>query len=382
MRTSRVPAILASAAFAAMLMPGQFIPHPATNGGNGPVGGSSAIGLAPAGGTTSPSASHDAIVPGTLFFGKVVMPDGTSPPSQVVIERVCSGAARPQAFTDSSGNFSFQVGQTPDMVPDATINRMSAGSPQSSSVSGYACDLRASLTGYRSDVVSLGSRRNMGDSNLGTIFLHRLPNTEGLTVSATSALAPKDARKAFEKGLEAVKRSKFDQAQAGFEKATALYPRYAAAWFELGRVLEQREHPAEARGAYAKAIAADSKFVSPYVRLYLLSLKEQNWEEVAATTERIMRLNPYDFPNAALHNAVANCQLERLDAAEKSARQAAAMHGSPKANYVLAVILAKKQDFKGAVECLRAYLNSDAISDRERVARMLADIEKQLQASN
>ena len=58
-------------------------------------------------------------------------------------------------------------------------------------------------------------------------------------------------------------------------------------------------------------------------------LQEQKWEDVARTTEVVMRLNPYDFPQAVYYNAVANSQLERLDIAEKSAREALAI-GTPK----------------------------------------------------
>src|SRR5688572_19730542 len=43
--------------------------------------------------------------------GKVVLDDGTPPPDSVVIERVCNGQPRAEAYTDSKGRFSFQLGQ-------------------------------------------------------------------------------------------------------------------------------------------------------------------------------------------------------------------------------------------------------------------------------
>lgn len=338
-------------------------------------------------GVNNNTTNADGLIRGTFFYGKVVLSDGGATPPQVVIERVCGGGQpRPQAYTDSHGNFSFQVGQTQDMLPDATEGRSATPgltSPQTNALNISACDLRASLPGYRSDVVSLAGRRSLDDPNVGTIILHRLANVEGLTTSATSALAPKDAKKAFEKGLDAVKKSKADEAQADFQKATELYPRYASAWFELGRVYEQREHIAEAREAFAKAIAADSKYVNPYEHLYMLSMKEQKWEDAAATTDKVMRLNPYDFPYAVYYNAVANLQLGKLDVAEKSAREELSMQSSgknPKINYVLGVILIQKEDLKGAADCLRTYLKAEDINDRERVKKMLADIEKQVEA--
>ena len=297
---------------------------------------------------------------------------------------------RPQAYTDSRGFFSFQYGNTPEILPDASVERGSSplnsingASQQRQETMSFNCELRAALPGFRSDTIPLSGRRNLDDPNVGTIILHRIANVEGLTTSATSALAPKEARKAYEKAIEALKKSKIDEGQASLLKATELYPRYAAAWYDLGRVYEQRDHSAEAREAYNKAIAADSKFVNPYERLYLLAVRDQKWEEVATLSDREMRLNPYDFPGASYYNAVANYQLEKFDAAEKSAREALKVEEArrnPKSNYLLGVILAKKGDFKGSAECLRAYLANAEVPERDRVVKMLADIEKNVQA--
>ena len=387
----KIPGVLASAVLASILLPAQVPPKGGTttgttgssNTGTGPVTtGTLPTTPASPGTSTNPNTGTN----GPFYFGKVAMTDGSEPPSGVVIERVCNGTARPQAYTDPHGNFSFQVGQTKDMLPDASETLSSGrGLSQASSkpnAMSSNCDLRAMLPGYRSDLISLSGRHNLDDPNLGTIFLRPYTKVEGLTVSATSALAPKDARKAFEKGLEALKRSKIDEAQNDFLKATDIYPRYAAAWLELGGIYEQRAQAIEAREAYRRSIAADSKFVNPYERLYLLSFREKKWEDVARTTDTVMRLNPYDFPQAVYYNAVANSQLERLDLAEKSAREAIAIGSvaqNPKIMYILGVILVKKNDFTGAAECLRTYLKSDAVTDRDSVKQLLADVEKRVQ---
>jgi tetratricopeptide (TPR) repeat protein len=329
---------------------------------------------------------------GPFFFGKVSMPDGTPPPSGVIIERVCGSVIRPQAYTDSHGEFAFQVGETQDMMPDATesapTGRGIGSSSNNQSVQGKTsnlsnCDLRASMAGYRSDTFSLAGRRSLDDPNIGTLILHPYAKPEGLTTSATSLLAPKDAHKAFEKGLEAMRKSKLDEAESDFLKATEIYPRYASAWMDLGSIYEQRKKLPEARDAYAKAVAADSKFIKPYERLYILAFADNNWNDLAQLTDKVMRLNPYDFPQAVYFNAVANSQLGKLDLAEKSAREALVMGSAsrnPKVYYILGVILTKKQDFKGAAEYLQTYLKSDAVTDRDAVKKLLADVEKQVQA--
>src|SRR5205814_1216247 len=111
--------------------------------------------------------------------------------------------------TDSKGHFSIQLGQNREMFADASETPSRSGMNMSSNPMGggiresqlMTCDLRASLPGFRSDLISLAARRYMDNPDVGTIVLHRLANVEGLTISATSALAPKDARKAYEKGL-------------------------------------------------------------------------------------------------------------------------------------------------------------------------------------
>lgn len=326
-----------------------------------------------------------------MITGKVVLSDGTPPPPSILIERVCaSGRPHPEGYTDSKGHFTFTLGQEIGILPDAseapTRSTITPGNPMGGIRESelMSCELRANLAGYRSDMISLAGHRMMDNSDVGTMVLHRVANVEGLTISATSALAPKDAKKAYEKGVEAEKKSKPDDAQKDLEKAVEVYPKYAAAWFELGRVYEGREHLDKAREAYNQSIAADSKFVSPYERLYMLAVKDAKWQEAADTTERVIRLNPYDFPGAFYFNAIANLQLSKLDAAEKSAREAVKLdprHENPRTNYVLGIVLAQKQDFSGAAECLREYLKEvPQGKDSDKVRQQLADIEKVAQA--
>ena len=327
-----------------------------------------------------------------LLTGKVVLDDGTAPPTGILIERICAGG-RPHAegYTDSKGHFTITLGQEVGVMADASeapnrgelggSNPLTGGVRESQLTT---CELRASFAGYRSDQVSLAGKRYMGESEVGAIILHRMQNVEGLTVSATSALAPKDARKAYEKGLEAVKKNKPDDAQKEFEKAVEGYPRYAVAWFELGRVYEQRDHADKAREAYKQSLTADSKYINPYERIYMLDARDQKWPEVAENTEKVLRLNPYDFPSAYYFNGLANLQLRKLDPAEKSMREAVKLdkrHENPRGNYILGIILANKQDYTGAAECLRAYLKDvPSGNDADRARQQLAELEKIAQA--
>jgi Flp pilus assembly protein TadD len=335
-----------------------------------------------------------------FLSGHVVLNDGTPVTEPLVIERVCGTRTYREGYTDSRGYFSIQLGQNQAVMADASTDTLfsnplgrsnsngggpfGGGNSDLSQTAMMGCDLRAVMNGYRSDTISLADRRYMDNPEVGALVLHNMTNVKGLTTSATTALAPKDARKSYEKAIEALKHSKPDEAQKELSKAVELYPKFAAAWFELGRVYERRDHIAEARDAYGKAIAADSNFVNPYERVYMLAAKDAQWQDVADTTDRVLRLNPYDFPGAYYMSAVANYQLKHFDVAEKNAREATQLKGvqaEPRANYVLGVILANKGDFAAAAESLRAYLKLDPNgSDKDRVVKMLADVERAGQA--
>jgi tetratricopeptide (TPR) repeat protein len=353
--------------------------------------------------TTTPRNPTPTTPPPVIFVsGQVVLNDGTPISEPVVIERVCGTRTYREAYTDSHGYFSFQLGQNRDVLPDASTDVFPTpgvtGFGQNSSFGGFdntgadlsqtalaSCELRAVLAGYRSDTISLATRRYLDNPDVGVIVLHNTVNAPGLTTSATTALAPKDARKSYEKALEAVRHSRPDDAQKELLKAVGVYPKFAAAWFQLGLVYEQRDHLQDARDAYSKAIAADANFVNPYERVYMLAAKEAKWQDVADTTERVLRLNPYDFPAAYYFNAVANLQLKKLNAAEKSARESVKLIGAqaqPRANFLLGVILANKGEFTEAAESFRTFLKVDPNSpDRDRAEKMLVEAERLAKSS-
>jgi tetratricopeptide (TPR) repeat protein len=350
--------------------------------------------------TTAPSTPPRPI----WVTGRVMMYDGAAPPESVTIERLCSAnSVRAEGFTDSRGQFSFNLGQNNGVFSDAStalfpdsnqqggFNSTSTGN-SSAATSGMSnmnqdsqywdCELRARLPGYRSETVSLAGRRVMDSPDVGVILLYPIAGIQGLTASATSGQAPKDAKKAYQKGLDAVKKEKPDQAEQEFRKAVGLYPRYAEAWYELGKTLERRDHYPEAREAYASALAADTKYVYPYQQLYQLALREQNWRDLAEKTDQLLRLDPYEFPAAYYFNALAHLQLKEYDAAEKSAHQAVEADrkkANPKTHYLLGAILIQKKSWTAAAESFRAYLKAapDA-TDKAQVEKTLGQLDQQI----
>ena len=336
-----------------------------------------------------------------FLSGAVIFDDGTKVSSDIRIERVCNGSPRLEGHTDSKGRFSFQLGQNLMVDPDASEEQGgnfggANGRPASSMGSGlgrngtdalWNCELRATYPGYRSDMVSLATRRSMDDPNVGTIILHRLANVQGSTISVTSALAPKHAQKDYEKGLKLAQRGRFDEAEKHLIQATDAYPKYAAAWYELGRVQETAGKAENARKSYQAAISADGKYVSPYDHLALLSVREAKWDEAASFSKQVIQLNPVEFPSSYFYNALANFNLKKADEAEKSARGVLKLdtgHKYPQTEGLLAQILIQKGNYSEAATHLRAYLtlvpnasNADVLKQQlQKLEQASAEVKK------
>jgi len=241
------------------------------------------------------------------------------------------------------------------------------------------CQLQARLPGYRSDTIDLSNRRPLDNPNVGTIFLHRLGPVEGRVISASSLAAPKDARKAFEKGQQAMNKRQPEEAGQDFEKAAQLYPEYATAWYQLGEVRVAQGRFEDAQRSFEAAIQADPKYIEPYLSLSALEARQKQWPQLAETTSQALRLDSYDYPQAFFLNAVANYNIRNMDAAVKSARGAEKLDSQgriPGSWQLLGMILANRGEFVEAAEQMRGYLQfAPHASDAEAVRARLSQIE-------
>ena len=347
---------------------------------------------------TTPSTTPSVSIPQPIFVsGRVTMEDGTAPPDPVVIETVCNGSAHSEGYTDAKGYFSIELGARNGVIQDASEfssvgsmnspgmlggNATGGGFGGSSTERKYmGCDLQAKLAGFRSQMVGLTGRRPMDDPNVGTILLHRMgPAEEGKTVSAVSLAAPKDAKKAYEKGLDAIKKKKFEDAQKNFEKAVEVYPKYSSAWYELGMLQAGQGKMDMARKYWDTAVECDPKFVKPYLQIAIVELQAARWRGLAEVTDKLVKLDPFDYPQAFFFNSVANYNMQNFEAAEKSALAAEHLdtrHAFPKVNHILGMLFAMKKDYAGAAEYFKAYLKfAPTAEDAPKVRSQLAEVEK------
>ena len=373
---------------------GQASKAPGTGGGNGPPQTTPPV-MLNSNGTRPPiqSGGDSLVIRGGFISGMVQMDDGTPPPQSLTVEKICGSRRTPAAYTDRKGHFSFQVGGggASTIMPDASESSSNTGFgpppiPGTRAASQAAndtnlsdCELIAVLPGYRSDNIYLGQRRSLDNPDVGVIVLHRLANVPGTTISATLLNAPKPARKAYDKGMDELRAGKKDAAFKEFQKAVELHPTFAAAWYQIGHAQVSSE-PAQARLSFDHAIQADPKYVNPYLDLSLLEIREGRWNDAITITTKAIQLDPVDFPLVFFYRSIAEFNTDRLDEAEKSAREADhldAAHRIPKIQQLLAQVLLQKHDYVGAAQYMREYLKrAPDAGDADKSRQQLADMEK------
>jgi tetratricopeptide (TPR) repeat protein len=327
-----------------------------------------------------------------FFTGNVMLDDGSPPADAVRIEKVCDGRASFEAWTDEKGHFGFKVSPTVNDVStgDASLpaaqrgelnKAINASSTQYSMPITSAlrnCELRAVLSGYRSESVSMALKSTMDSARVGTIVLHPLSRASSLVVSTTTLQAPSNARKAYERGLEAMRAEKWDAAAAEFGKAVKVYPKFAVAWYQLGLARQSRNNAAGAVEAWKEAQKSDPRYVKPYENLTLAADRRGDWAESEKYSHLWIQLDPEDFPGAYLFNAVANARLNKPEEAERTAREGLRLDKDqkiPRMSYVLGLILMVKKEYVESAKCFRKYLElapnaNDAAIVRQQLSKL------------
>jgi VWFA-related protein len=194
------------------------------------------------------------------------------------------------------------------------------------------------------------------------------------------AAPPKEARRAFDKAEAALKAKRADEAMRDYEQAVTLFPGYAEAWYELGKLRLDHQQPDAARSALEQAIRAGPKYANAYLTLSILEQAARHWKQLVDATDALLRINAIDFPQAWLFNAVGNYNNHNPEAAEKSAREAERLdlrQRFPESWRLLGLILAKRGDFAGAAEQFRVYLRLvPSGPDSDAIRAKLADAAK------
>jgi tetratricopeptide (TPR) repeat protein len=319
------------------------------------------------GNTGSLPGSTPSLTPSTVFFsGKVVIDDGSEIAEPAAIQSICNGQKHTETYSDAHGGFSFEFSSRSSAantsgggLGEADTSLANPTAARGSQRDYRNCELEAYVPGFTSQAVELAGRSaGLANYDVGRITIHRMAQVQGFTLSATTALAPPNARKAFSKGLEKARKSQWDNAEKEFARAVELYPKFAAAWYQLG-LAQAAQKGKDPRHSFEQAIAADPRYVNPYQALARLAFESKQWLEAVDFSGRLLALNPVNFPDVWLYNAAGNYFLSDFSAAETSARaglQADPKHSVPRLEYFLGMALAARGAYPEAAQHMRQYI--------------------------
>jgi tetratricopeptide (TPR) repeat protein len=321
-----------------------------------------------------------------VVYGIVAVDDGSPLTENAIVQSICDEIRHVEARTDTKGHFSFEMGNRMESSSDsAEVESTLRIGPDPRSrgpqKNWRQCRLQAVLPGYISNTVELSDAVQTKD--VGKILLHRASSAGSL--SETSAKAPESAMKAFQKGREEENKGKLQDAQKNLAKAVEIYPNFAVAWVELGRVQEKNKDTSAARHSFLQAIQADQNLLTPHEELAMMAMDEKNWKDAIEHSGEVVKHNPVNYPQDWFYQALSQFQLRDFDAAEKSAGEGLKVdtdHRVPKLDYLMAVLLAQKQDYAGAADHVRTYLRVVSNPpDAANVTKWLADLDKMAAAS-
>ena len=281
-----------------------------------------------------------------LMRGKVVMEDGSPPTRTVGIERFCHDTgAQPVAQAGKNGAFLWV------MQIDPMSNR--------------ACVLRASLSGYDSTVVDVSGFNWSTDPNLPPLVLRR---REAGSSNKDSNIfyqdgVPLAARTAWNNAQKLSQKKNWKAAERELRTAVQSAPKFTRGWYALGFACVNQNKAAEARDAFQRVVDLDPKSLDSYLLLARASIAAKDWSTAEkAAANLIQEDSKQRYPEIYLHQATARYHLKDLDGAESSARTGIRLdrkRETPRAEYVLGVILEAKGDYSGAREHWTQYLSLD-----------------------
>src|SRR5450631_3384593 len=98
--------------------------------------------------------------------------------------------------------------------------------------------------------------------------------------------------------MEFAKKKKVDEAIASFQEAVRLYPEFAFAWCALGKLQSDTGKSGEAQQSFEAAAKFEPRWPDPWMQLSVLAARDRRWKDLSELSDRVLRLNSFDFPEA------------------------------------------------------------------------------------
>jgi VWFA-related protein len=307
-----------------------------------------------------------------VFYGKVLLEDGSPPGHLVGIQRVCDGMEHPIREGSASG-------KTGEFTVRLEVSDF--GGVFSGNFNGFGmlpCALEATLDGFASSRLDMSDRRLTMNPQLPNIVLTR--SVRGSLVDLDRGPSvPHGASRPWSQALKYIEARDWLAAETPLRAVVQAAPKFAAGWVALGTSCQNQHKAAEARPALERAIELDPKPLPPLYMLANVVYELKDWEAAAKTSQALIQSDArHVYLEAYVLNAIARYEMKDLDGALDRMREVMRLdkrQDLPRAEYILGTIEEARQEYESAAAHMREYLAKnphakDAAEVRDRIANL------------
>ncbi len=223
-----------------------------------------------------PSLPRPEVDQGCTIGGRVLYAEDFTPAEGIMVRLLDRGVPRDQVFTSSGGRFRFRA------LPQGQF------------------DVEVSLEGRKPTRVSV-DLSFLCRNETTTILLERETvvvtyTAPGASVSARELQIPKDARKAYEKGLRELEEKNRPELSLGhFQKAIELYPDYDIAYLQLALAHLALQQNAEAQRVLEGATSVNGENARAFLLLGMVHGKQGHANESVRALKTAVGLDERDW---------------------------------------------------------------------------------------
>lgn len=197
-------------------------------------------------------------------------------------------------------------------------------------------------------------------------------------VSVTDLSMPSRAAREFDKADHLIAKQEWSKATERLKKGLAIYPKYAAAYNNLGALYSHLGNNAEARQALEKAIALDDRLAPAYVNLGRIIFLQNDFPSAESLLAKAITLAPPQNADELFLLAYAQLTDHHLDGALQTSREGHVEKLDRHASLHLLAANAYEQQnrINECISELQLYLNEEPNgSSAEKVRRALVTLQ-------
>ncbi len=202
------------------------------------------------------------------------------------------------------------------------------------------------------------------------VQIPRAHDNASLPASVVDLKIPRSAAKEFDKATRHMQQQDWKSAAIALQRAIKIYPRYTAAYNNLGVVYARMGDRGRELDALRQAITIDGRYAPAHLNFARMDIAAEKFSEAETELKAANSLDPSDGVTLVLLTYVEYMN-HSFDDAVSDCRKVHALSNVPHAfaHWTAAFALEQKSQIAEAGEQFRAFLNEERTGDRADAAR-------------